>query len=124
MDGRQILVPVAQMVLAELAGGVALRLEQLGDRRVFLLEADGGTGHADLREAGADRVLSGDEAGAAGGAALLRVVVGEEDALIRHPIDIWGSVPHHAVAEFTNVPYADIVTPEDEDIRLFRGSSH
>ena len=71
VHGRQEFVPVAQMVLAELAGGVAERLEQFGDGRVFFLQADSGAGHADLGQAGADRVLAGDEAGAAGGAALL-----------------------------------------------------
>ena len=43
VDRRQVLVPVAQVVLAELAGGVAERLEQLGDGRVFLLQADRST---------------------------------------------------------------------------------
>ena len=33
VDGRQVLVAVAEVVLAELAGGVAERLEQLGDGR-------------------------------------------------------------------------------------------
>jgi hypothetical protein len=36
VHGRQELVAVAEMVLAELAGRVALRLEQLGNRRVLL----------------------------------------------------------------------------------------
>ena len=38
--GRQVLVPVAEVVLAELAGGVAQRLERLGDGDVALLQAD------------------------------------------------------------------------------------
>ena len=82
VHGRQVFVAVAEMVLAELAGGVAERLEQLGDGRVFLLQADRGAGHADLGQAGADRVLAGDEARAAGGAALLGVVVGEGHAFL------------------------------------------
>jgi hypothetical protein len=36
--GGQVLVAVAEVVLAELAGGVALRLEQAGDGRVFFLQ--------------------------------------------------------------------------------------
>jgi len=36
VHGRQELVAVAKMVLAELAGGIALRLEQLGERRVLV----------------------------------------------------------------------------------------
>ena len=68
---RQVFVPITEMVLAKLAGGVAERLQHFGDGRVFLMEADGGTGHADLGQPRADRILAGDEAGAAGGAALL-----------------------------------------------------
>ncbi len=118
VHGRQEFVAVAQMVLAELAGGVAQRLQQFGDRRVFLLQADGGAGHADLGQAGADRVLAGDEAGAAGGAALLGVVVGEDDPFVRHAVDVGGPVAHHAVAEVADVPDADVVAPEYEDVRL------
>ena len=51
---RQHLVAVAEVVLAELAGHVALRLEQAGDRRIFLLHALGRARQPDLGEAGAD----------------------------------------------------------------------
>ena len=61
VDGRQELVQVAEVVLAELAGGVAERLEQLGDRRVLGLQADVGAGDADLAQAGAEDALPGDE---------------------------------------------------------------
>ena len=50
---RQILVAVAQVVLAELPGRVAQRLEQLRDRRVLRLQAESAPGHADFGEAGA-----------------------------------------------------------------------
>ena len=36
VNGRQEFVAVAEMVLAELAGRVALRLEQLGNGRILL----------------------------------------------------------------------------------------
>ena len=52
---RQELVAVAEMVLAELAGGVALRLEQLGEGRVLLGQSILGARQADLEEAGAER---------------------------------------------------------------------
>ena len=68
----QELVLVAEVVLAELARDVAERLQQLGDGRVLRLQPDVGAWHADLGEAGAKRVLAGDEGSAAGGAALLR----------------------------------------------------
>ena len=78
----QELVLVAQMVLAELAGRVTERLQQFRDRRVFRAEPDIGARHPDFGQAGADRVLAGDEGRAAGGAALLAVVVGERRAFV------------------------------------------
>ena len=118
VHGRQEFVPIAQMVLAELAGGVAQRLEQFSNGRVFLLKADRGAGHADLGQARADRVLAGDEARAAGGAALLGVVVGEGHPFLRHAVDVGGLVAHHAATEVADVPYPDVVPPEDQDIRF------
>ena len=38
--GRQILIAVAEMVLAELAGRIAQRLKRLGDGDVALLQAN------------------------------------------------------------------------------------
>ena len=121
VHGRQIFVAVAQVVLAELAGGVAQRLEQLGDGRIFLLQSDSGARHADLGQAGADRVLAADEARAARGAALLRIVVGKGDAFFGDAVDVRRPVAHHATAEVADVPDADVVTPEDQDVWLLRG---
>ena len=53
VHGRQELVAVAKMVLAELAGRIAERLEQFGDRRIFLLQSERGAGQTDLGHAGA-----------------------------------------------------------------------
>jgi hypothetical protein len=39
VGGRQVLIAVAEVVLAELPGGVTKRLEQLGDDRVLFLQA-------------------------------------------------------------------------------------
>ena len=111
MYGRQEFVAVAQMVLAELAGGVAQRLEQFGDGRVCLLQADRGAGHADLGQTRADRVLASDKARAAGGAALLGIVVGEGDPFVRDTVNVRCAVAHHAEAEATDVPHSDIIAP-------------
>ena len=48
VDRGQVLVAVAEMVFAELAGGVAQRLERLGNRDVTCLESDRRAGNADL----------------------------------------------------------------------------
>src|SRR5262249_4783184 len=68
VNRRQELVAVTEMILAELCGGVALRLEQLRNGRVFVGEALLRAGQAYLQEPGAQRRLAGDESRAAGGA--------------------------------------------------------
>ena len=59
--GRQMLVEVAEVVLAKLRGHVALRLEELGKRHVARLQAFLRAGQADLEVAGAETALAGDE---------------------------------------------------------------
>lgn len=46
--GRQVLIPVTEMVLTNLRGGVTVRLEQFGDRWVFFDEPLLRTGQSDL----------------------------------------------------------------------------
>src|SRR6478752_5115231 len=76
VNGRQEFVAIAEMVLAELSGRVALRLEQLGNCRVLLRQPLFGGRQSNFQESCSQRTLSGDERGAAGGAGLLAVVTG------------------------------------------------
>src|SRR5215475_8091314 len=108
------------MVLAELACGVAKRLEHFGDGRIFFLQSDRRAGHTDLRETRADRVLAADEARAPGGATLLRVVIGEGHALFRNAVDVRCAIAHHAATEVADVPDPDVVAPENQDIGFVR----
>ena len=123
---RQVFVTIAEVVLAELAGGITERLQHFGDGRVFLLKADLGTRHPHLRQARADRILAGDEAGAPGRAALLGVVIGEGHALFGNTVDVGRAIAHHAAAEVADVPDADVVSPEDQNVWFFccHGSSY
>ena len=116
VDGGQKLVAVAQMVLAELAGGVAERLEQFGERRVLVGQSFLGARQADLEQAGAEAALPGDECGASGGAGLLGVEVGEDRALFGDAVDVGRAVAHHAAVVGADVPVADVVTEDDEDV--------
>ena len=109
---------IAEVVLAELAGGIALRLEQFGDGRIFLLQADRRAGHPDLGQARADGVLAADEARTTGGTALLRIVVGECHAFLCNAIDIRRLIAHHAATEMADIPHADVVTPQNQDVRF------
>jgi hypothetical protein len=90
---RQVLVAIAEVILAELTGGIALRLQCLRDGRVLRLQTQRGAGQAHLGQAGAIRVLAGDEGRPAGGAALLPVVVGEPYPFAGDAVDIAGSIP-------------------------------
>ena len=54
VDRRQELVAVAQVVLAELAGHVVVRLEQVGQGRVFFGQPLLGARQADLEQTGAE----------------------------------------------------------------------
>jgi hypothetical protein len=106
------------VVLAELPGRVPQRLEQLGDRRIALLESDVHAGHADLAHAGAVDALAGDERRAACSAALLAVGVGEEHPLVGDAVDVRREVPHEPAAVAAQVRDADVVTPDDQDVRF------
>ena len=113
---RQVLVAVALVVLAELARGVAQALEHRGDRDVRLLPAFLRAGQADLGHAGADRAVAAEERGPPRRAALLAVVIGEGDPLACDPVDVGRAVAHHATAVVADVPGADVVAPDHEDI--------
>src|SRR6201999_1125195 len=75
VHGRQRLVAIADMVLAELPRGIAEILEQAADRGIELAHAHRRTGEADLGETGANAVLTGQEGRAAGRARLLAIVM-------------------------------------------------
>ena len=77
MDRRQELVEVAQVVLAELPGGVTHRLECGGDGHRLCRDADRRTGLAHCGQPGADGQLASDEVGATGRATRFRIIVGE-----------------------------------------------
>ena len=116
VEGGQVLIPVAQMVFAELAGGVALGLEQLGDGHVAGLEALRGAGQADFRVAGAQAALAGDERGATRRAALLGIVVREDHAFLGDAINVGRFEAHQSHRVGADVGLADVVAPDDDDV--------
>ena len=118
VNGGQKLVAVAQMVLAELAGGVALRLERGGNRAGFGRQADLGTRLADRGHAGANRQFAGDEVRATRRAAGLGVVVGEQHAFLGHLVEVRRPTGHQAAVVGADVPHADVVAHDEEDVRL------
>ena len=118
MHRWQKFVAVAEVVLAELSGGVTERLECFRYRHVFCMEAHVGTRLADLRQAGADRRLPGDEGGAAGGATLLGVIVGENRTLSADAINVRRPVTHDAEVVGADVEPADVVGHDHKNVWL------
>ena len=117
---RQMLVAVAQMVLAELTGHIALGFQKRGDGRVFVAHSLRRPRQANLGEAGPDRRLPGDKSGTACGAALLTIIVGEQGAFLGNAVDVGGAVPHHPIVISADVELADIVAHDDEDVGPIR----
>ena len=118
VHGGQMLVAIALVVLAELSSGVTLALEYGRHGDVGLLPALFGARQADLGHAATHRHAAADEGRAAGGAALLRVVVGEAEAFGGDAVDVGRAVAHHAAVVEADVPGTDVVAPDDEDVRL------
>ena len=61
VHGRQRLVSITDMILAELPRGVAEVLEQAADRRIELAHAHRRAGKADLGQSGANTMLTGEK---------------------------------------------------------------
>ena len=118
--GRQRLVGVAQVVLAELRGHVALVLEQFGDRHVTSLQPFLRAGEPDLQHARPEARLAGDEARATGRAALLAVPVGEQRTFLGKAVEIRSPVAHLAEVVRADVPVADVVAPQNQDVWFLR----
>src|SRR5262249_7605688 len=107
------------MVLADLRRGVTMRLEQLGDGRIAVLQSLLRARHADLEQAGSEWMLSRDEGRPPGGTRLLPIVVGEERSFPCDAVNIRRSSTHHASVIGTDVPDANVIGHDDEDIGFF-----
>jgi hypothetical protein len=106
------------MVLSELARGIAEALEQAPDGRIELAHAHGCAGETDLAQSGPDDVLASEKRGAAGRARLLPLVLKQTNSFFADAVDVRRFVAHHATAIGADVSEADVVAPEDEDIRF------
>ena len=118
---RQILVEIAEVVLAELARGVSHRLESGRDGRRFVGHADLRPGLPDGRQARTNGKLAGDEVRAAGGAAGLRVVVGEAHAFGREAVEVRRAARHDSLVIGADIEPADIVGHDGDNVRCVLG---
>src|SRR5213078_1989513 len=88
MDSGKEFIKIAQMVLAELAGRVALRFERGGNRAGLSWYSDFGTGLADRRHARANWKFAHDEVRPTCCATRFRVVVGEQHSFLGHLVEV------------------------------------
>ena len=113
---RQGVGVVAQVVLAELAGGVAEVQQELGDARSPRLQVGRAARQLRRDHAGAQRIHAGDEGIAPGGAALHGDVVHEDRAFIRDPVDVGRLADHQAAVVATRLHPADVVAHDEQDV--------
>ena len=64
-------------------------------------------------------MLTGEKRGAAGGAALLGVVLQEANSLLANPVNVGRFVAHQPIAIGADIGDADVVAEDDQDVRLF-----
>ena len=117
MCGRQEFIAVAKVVFAELGGCVTLGLEDFRQGRIDLLDAARRTGDANGGHPRADRKLPRNEGRTSRSTAGLCIVIGEKHAFLGNTVNRRRST-HHAVRVHADIPSADIVTEDDEDVRL------
>src|SRR5262245_61311918 len=92
----QKLIAVAEMVLAELTGGIAERFQRLRDGDVLGAETQRSGWQADFGHSGAKAGLPGDERCSTRRAALLGIVIGEHQAFMRDAVDVRRLIAHQA----------------------------
>src|SRR6516165_7943608 len=106
------------MVLAELAGRISHRSEHVRNRDGLIRDANGCSGLSDCCEAGPHRYFTSDEVRPSGGAARLRIIVGEAHTLVGHPVEIRGSAGHYSLIVNTDVRPADVIPHNHYDVRF------
>ena len=116
-----MLVPVAEMVLPELTRRISLRLQDIGDGRHPVGDAVRISRHPDRQKAGAEGLHPEDERGAAGGAALLAIAVGEDCAFACDAVDVRRAIAHEAHRVGADLRNADVIAEYHEDVGRLAG---
>ncbi len=116
--GRQRLGVVAQVVLTELAGGVAEIQQELGERRGAGPQIGRAAGELRRDHARAQRIHAREEGIAPRGAALHGDIVHEDRSLISDAIDIRSLTDHQATMVDARLHPADVVSHDEKNVRL------
>ena len=109
---------VAEVVLAELAGGVAEIKQELGERRGAGSQVGRAARQLRRDHARAQRIHAGEEGIAPGGAALHGDIVHEDRALVPDAVDVGRFADHQAAMVDARLHPADVVAHDEEDVGL------
>ena len=109
---------VAQVVLAELAGGVAEITQEPCKRRGAGLQIGRAAGQLWRDHTGTHRIHAGEEGIAAGRAALHRHIVHEHCAFMPDAVDVGRFPDHQAAMVDARLHPADVVAHDEEDVGL------
>jgi hypothetical protein len=63
--------------------------------------------------------LTCDEGRATGSATWLRLMIAEHCAFLSYAVDIWSAITHRSVAVNAQIPEADVIAPNDQDVWFF-----
>src|SRR5207249_1004454 len=116
MDGGQELIEIAEVVLAELPGGVALRFERGGNRASLSWYPDLGARLADCGHPRADGQFAHDEVRATSRATRLGVIVGEQHPFLGDLVEVRCPASHHPTVVGADIPDADIIAHDEDDV--------
>ena len=120
---RQRIGMVAEVVLAELAGGVAEVVEEFRDRRCAGTQIGGTARQLRRDHAGAHGRHAGEERVAPGRTALLGVVGHEHRTFLADAIDVGRGVEAQAILVDAHLHPADVVAHDEQDVRFLCGLS-
>ena len=123
VNAGQEFIFIAQVIFAELTGGVTHPFQNRRNRHSFGGESRWRSGLADGCHASPNREFTGDEVRATRGATRFRVIVGEQHALFCELVEVRSLASHQAAVVGADVPHADVVAHYHEDVGflLLRG---
>src|SRR6266568_7511276 len=116
VDGGQKLIEITEVVLAELASGVALRFERSSNRASLSWQPGFSARLPDRGHAGATGQFAGNEVRPARGATRLGVVVSEQHPLLGELVEVRRLAGHQATMVGADVPHADVIAHDDDDV--------
>src|SRR5262245_31043290 len=116
VDCRQELVQIAQVILAKLSRGVALRFERGGNRAGLCRQACFSTRLADCRHPCADREFTRDEVRTTRRATRLSVIVGKQHSFLCKLVEVWRPSGHHTTMVRADVPHPNVIAHDEKDV--------